>query len=70
MKKTYNSLNKNLQDDGQLFLVHFRGEWHCGIARYTQNRKVSGSNFTVALGLALGSNMITRLPVTFGLYLK
>ena len=37
MKKTYNSLKKSQQDDGQLFLVHFQGEQHSGIARYTQN---------------------------------
>ena len=27
-----------------MFLVHFWGEWHSGITRYIQNRKVSGSN--------------------------
>ena len=70
MKKTYNSLKKNYQDNGQLLLVHFRREWHSGIARYTQNRKVSGSNPTDALGQVLGPNLITRLPVIFRSYLK
>ena len=34
--------------------------------RYTQSRKVPGSNLTDALGQALGPNVITMLPVTFG----
>ena len=37
-----------------------------GIECYTQNRKVSVSNTTNALGQAKGPNLITRLPVTFG----
>ena len=35
-----------------------------------QNRKVSVSNPTDALGQALGPNIITRLSVTFRSYLK
>ena len=70
MKNTYNALKRNKQDDGQLFLVHFQGEWHSGIARYTRNRKVSGSNPTDALAQDLGPNLITRLPVTFRFYFK
>ena len=50
MKRTYNSLKRNYQQDGQLFLVHFHGEWHSGLTRYIQNQKVSGSNATDALG--------------------
>ena len=70
MKKTYNSLKGNYQDDGQLFLVHFQGESHSGIARYTQNWKVSRSNPTDELGQTFGSNLITRSLVEFGSYLK
>ena len=44
-----------------MFLVHFQGEWHSGIARYTQNQKVCGSKVTDALRQALGTNLITRL---------
>ena len=28
---------KDFQQDGQLFLVHFHGEWHSGLTRYIQN---------------------------------
>ena len=70
MKKTYNFLNRNLQDDGQLFLVHFQEEWHSQIALYTKNRKVSGSNLTNALCQTLGPNLIMTLPVDFGQHLK
>ena len=31
MKKTYYSLKRNKQDDGQLFQVHFQGEWQWDI---------------------------------------
>ena len=70
MKKTYNSLKRNQQLDGQLFLEHFFGEWHSGITSYIQNRKVFDSNPTDALGHTVGNNVIKRLPVDFGSYLK
>ena len=50
--------------------VQFQGEWHSGIAPYTRNWKVSGTNPTDTLGQALGFSPITWLPVTFRLYLK
>ena len=65
MKRTYNAF----WDDNQLLLEHWRGEWHIEIARYTQNRKVCGSNLN-ALGQTLGRNFIARLPVTFRWKLK
>ena len=37
-------------------------------ARYTQNRKVPGSNPTDGLGQALEPNLITKFPVNFGSY--
>ena len=36
MKNTYNSLKRNEQDDGQWFLVHFRGEYPVGYPRAIQ----------------------------------
>ena len=53
-----------------MFLVHFRGEWHSGIPYYTQNRKISGSNTTNALGQTFRPNLLIRLLVDFGSHLK
>ena len=38
MKKTYSFLKRNWQDNGQLFLVQFRGDWNSGIACCTQEK--------------------------------
>ena len=69
MKKSYNSLKRNQQHDCQL-LQHLRGEQHNGIARYTQNRRVSRSSPTDALDQPLEPYLVTRSPVTFGSHLK
>ena len=42
------------------FEINHRGEWPSGLRRCDQNRKVSGLNLK-------GPNLVTRLPVTFGL---
>ena len=52
MRKSYNSLKRNQPGDCQL-LQQFRGEQHSGIARYTQNRRVSRSSPTDALDQVL-----------------
>ena len=65
----FDKKKRNQQHDCQL-LQHLQGEQHNGIARYTQNRRVSRSSPTDALDQALGPNLVTRSPVTFASHLK
>ena len=55
-------MKRNQQGDGQLFLVHFRREWHSGLASFTQNRKVSGKSPTDAFGQTLGPTSLRGSP--------
>ena len=70
MKKNYNSLKRNWQDNGQLFLVHFRGDWHSGTACCTQEKLFLDVESVYIMWFHVKSNLLEVYTQFFNSILK